>query len=224
MWLLPLSVPLGMLIGRVAGGRWRTVYKVRIRWWGLLVAAISVGGFMAVYPNPPGGNLWLLGSLALFAVVAGANRQLGGMGVVLVGICLNLVPVVSNGHMPVRADAVVNAGLADADTFERVRLGTGRKLADPGDRFVALGPVIPVASLHEVVSFGDLIVAFGLVNVGFRLVKPDVARAVRRRPAHAAGSGPARSEVLPGPIPPSPPPSSTPPAPPGQDTRRPQLV
>ena len=223
MWLLPLAVPLGMVIGRVAGGRWRSVYKARIHFWWLLVAAVAVGGFMAVYPNPPGGNLWLVLSLLLFATVAGANRHLGGMGVVLVGICLNLVPVVLNGHMPVRADAVVNAGLADATTYEQVRLGTGRQLADPGDRFIALGPVIPLPSLHEVVSFGDLIVAFGLVNVGFRLVKPDASRGVRKRPAHAAGGGPARIDALPGPIPPSPPPRTPSPAD-STDNREPLLV
>jgi Family of unknown function (DUF5317) len=186
MWLLPLAVPLGMVVGRLAGGRWRYVYKVRIRWWGVLVAAIAVGGFMAVYPDPPGGDAWLAFSLVLFAVVAGANLHLRGMGVVMVGIGLNLVPLLLNGHMPVRAEAVVDAGLAPADNYEAVDLGTGRQLAEPGDRLTVLGPIVPLSALNEVVSFGDLIVAFGLVNVGFRLVKPAAAPTRRRRPAHAA--------------------------------------
>ncbi|MDP9420241.1 MAG: hypothetical protein M3P53_08865, partial [Actinomycetota bacterium] len=48
--------------------------------------------------------------------------------------------------------------------------------------------ILPVALLDEVVSFGDLIVAAGLANVTFRLLRPlrpsPPPRARRRAPRH----------------------------------------
>jgi hypothetical protein len=35
-----------------------------------------------------------------------------------------------------------------------------------------LGDVLPIEPFHEVISFGDLIMAFGLANVMFRLFQP----------------------------------------------------
>ena len=48
-----------------------------------------------------------------------------------------------------------------------------------------LGDVLPVRPVHEVVSFGDLILALGLADVVFRLLRP-VAEPRRRDRVPAA--------------------------------------
>ena len=99
------------------------------------------------------------------------------MGVVLVGLALNLVPIAVNHGMPVRAAALVRwVRSIRAPRRPPLHLGAKRHLERPSDRLVALGDVIAVPAAHEVASFGDLVLAAGLGAVAF-----DVVRRPRRR-------------------------------------------
>jgi len=186
MWLLPLALPLGLLAGWLAGGDWRRIARYRLHWWGLLAVALVIGLIVGLNPDAFAGGLLLFVSLATYLAVALRNLHIVGMGVVAVGIMANLVPVLVNGHMPVRPEAIVQAELADADSYVHVQLGTGRELVDDGDHLTWLGPVVPVSLVNEVFSWGDLIVMAGLLDVGFRAVKPRSVRPVRKVPKHAA--------------------------------------
>jgi hypothetical protein len=104
------------------------------------------------------------------------------MGVLAIGLCANVVPVVVNQGMPVRADALVHANVATAADVGTIELTGGRHLERPSDNFVVLADIIPVPAAGEVVSFGDLIICVAMVDVIVHLV-----RRQRHAPAHSRG-------------------------------------
>lgn len=172
MWILVAALPVGLLVGLLAGGDLTTVRDLRLRLWGTALPALAFSMVMWFDSQPPFEAFLLPLSLALFAVFVGANMHVVGFTVVGVGIVANLVPIVLNGSMPVRESAVIDAGIATADTVDLVELGAGRRFEQPDDLLMSLGAIVPVEILDEVLTFGDLIVTLGLVNVGFRVARP----------------------------------------------------
>jgi hypothetical protein len=117
-------------------------------------------------------------ALAAFALV---NLRLVGMPIVVLGLALNGAVIAVNGGMPVRADAVTAAGLAESvESVKSLDFGSKRHLEGQDDRMAILGDVIPVRPLGEVLSFGDLVLSAGVGNLLFRLLKP--SRRHRRAP------------------------------------------
>lgn len=161
-----------MFLGLIAGGSFNNLHTLSVRVWYLLIPAIAIVSLMAVDRDPPAEWLLLPVALVLFAIVAFRNIAIMGMTIVGVGILANLVPVLINGDMPVREKAVIQAGLADESNIDLVRLGAGRRFEEPGDYFVTLGAIVPIEPVSEVLTFGDLIVIAGLINVGFRVIRP----------------------------------------------------
>jgi uncharacterized protein DUF5317 len=118
--LMALALPLvaGLLIAPLLGGRWSMLADVRLR----LVTAFSVAIALQVVAFPAsalpwhtsdrlGVILWLC-SYAVFALAAGANLRAPGMVLVVVGMCSNLVAILTNGgHMPALPSALRAAGL-----------------------------------------------------------------------------------------------------------------
>ena len=172
MWILIVALPIGLIAGLLWGRDLSGVRDLRVRFWGLLLPATALGIVMWFDREPPFEALILPLSLVLFGVVAGANLNLVGMSVVLVGIAANLIPIMANGAMPVRESAVIDAGIADSDSIAFVELGAGRRFEQPGDMLMPLGAIVPAGPLDEVLTFGDLIAALGLVNVGLRIGRP----------------------------------------------------
>ena len=165
-----LAVVLATGAALAAGGSLRLLPRGRPRWWWLVSLAVTV--LVAAPRVPSAGVAPLVAVLALLAVFAGVNLQVVGMAVVLAGLGLNLAVIGANGAMPVDAGAVVAAGLAPHDEVGDVDLGPFRRWRGPGDHLSDLGDIVPVPVLDEVVSFGDLVLAAGLANVAFRLLRP----------------------------------------------------
>ena len=111
-------------------------------------------------------------SMALIATTCALNLHLTGASIVLIGTVLNLIPLVLNGYVPVTIDAVVGAGIADAGSIALVRLSAIREFEGGDEIFGFLGAIIPLSRVNEVFSFGDLIIACGLANLGFRAFFP----------------------------------------------------
>lgn len=189
MRISALAVVVAVGAALAAGGALRNVPREPPRRWWLVPLAVVVLATATVLP--------VLTVVALVALVAFAvsNLRMMGMAVVLVGLVLNLAVIVANGAMPVDPAAVVAAGLADEDDMEMLALGAARRWQQPGDRISALGDVVPVAALGEVVSFGDLILAAGLADVSFRLLRPARIRS-RLAPARRRTAGHGRRSVL----------------------------
>lgn len=181
-----IAVAVGLLAGLLAGGRLanaglRPVRAVNALWAGVV---LEIAPHLVDVSGSVGLGLVLAGYLMLLAFVL-TNLRLVGMPVALVGIVLNVMAIGLNQGMPVRADAVVAAHQADRTELSSLDLGAKRHLEDDGDRLTFLGDTIPLAPLHEVVSFGDLILAFGVADVAFRLLRPVGAR--RQRSERQAG-------------------------------------
>ena len=170
------ALPVGVLVGLLAGGDFGELRDLRLRLWPVLLPALGVAAVISLDNDPPFERFLLPLSLVGFAVVVFANLHVVGMAVVGTGILANLAPVLLNGDMPVRESAVIGAGIATADTVEFVELGAGRRFEEAADLLSFLGAIIPVGVLNEVLTFGDLIVVVGLLNVGFRAVRPAAAR------------------------------------------------
>lgn len=109
-----------------------------------------------------------LGALTGFSLV---NRHLPGMGVLSVGLALNMAVVLANGAMPVRASALVDAGAASADALADADPGAGRRFEQAGDALPFLGDIIPVPAFRAALSFGDLIALMGIGAVSGDLVR-----------------------------------------------------
>lgn len=147
-------------------------------------------------PGVPAGAAPLAVACSYLALIcfALANLRLVGMPVVLVGLALNMAVIAANGGMPVRAGAVVKAGLVVPDEVPSIDLGPKRHLEGEDDVLTILGDVLPVAPLREVVSFGDLILAAGVADVAFRLLRPARRPERRSRTTPPASSAALRRE------------------------------
>lgn len=192
MRLAVLALLASLAVAVAAGGRLGNIPAERLRWPTLTLLAVAL--YWA--PNLLGASssaavVLILLSYAALLAFALANLRLTGMAVVALGLGLNALVIVANDGMPVDPRAVVSTGLARPGELEAIELGAGRQWQEPDDRLAVLGDVVPVAVLDEVVSFGDLVLAAGLANVGFRLLRPAGRRssAPGRRQGRRPGSG-----------------------------------
>ena len=175
-----IAVGLGLLVGLVAGGRPRNMGHRPLRALMVLLAAVvlqTLPQFVDVSGST--GLACVLGSYGLLLVFALVNVRFVGMPVVLLGLLLNIAVIGVNGGMPVRADAILTVDRAQK--LSAIDFGAKRHLEDPTDRITILGDVLPVTPLGEVLSFGDVILAAGIANVVFRLLKPAAPRRRRER-------------------------------------------
>ncbi len=183
-----VAVAIATGVALAVGGRLGNLPTERPRWPWLVPAAVVLLLAPPVLSVHSAGAAPALAALAALVAFAAANLRMVGMSIVLVGLTLNAVVILANGAMPVDPAAVVATGLARGEELASLDLGPARRWRDAEDRVAVLGDILPVALLDEVVSFGDLIVAAGLANVTFRLLRPlrpsPPPRARRRAPRH----------------------------------------
>lgn len=202
---LVVALVAGVVFGLLVGGRPRHLATKRFRWWLLLPAGLALQSVVTMEGAPAPVALLLI-SYAYLLLFAVANLHHRGMGVVLVGIALNAAVIAANGGMPVRPAAIRAAGAGHdvPATIDDVK----HKLERGGERFMVLADIIPVRPLRQVLSFGDLVLAVGVVDVIVHLMRP-VRRSARsrarrraRRPgtATSATSDAAGSGTAPGPL------------------------
>jgi hypothetical protein len=161
--LLVLAAAGGLLAGRArrpAGGHGALPH---LRLVPLVVAGLVLAT-LAVLVHGDVAVLCSALSIALFAVFAGRNRNLTGLAVVGVGLILNLAGVVLNNGMPVRAKALVESHAVSGSRVRESDVAEPRHLETDADEFGWLGAIVPVPGVHDVVSFGDLIVLVGLFD------------------------------------------------------------
>ncbi len=164
MLLVGAILGMGLLVGWGFGGALRNLGLVRIKWWPALPAALVLQG--VPIPSPEGGVgeslpfVALLISYAVLIVVLAVNWRLRGFLVVLVGLVLNLAPIVANQGMPVSGTAIQAVG----GSLEDIPKERGEKhhLATDEDIIQPLADVIAVRSpFNTVVSVGDILMYVG---------------------------------------------------------------
>jgi len=164
---LILAVLLGILIGLVRGGSFKTLadadlHAVPVVFLGVL---LQVGSTAAEH----GGPHWLPLTLVLlsFACVAGfaaLNFNLPGMTLVAAGALCNLLVISTSDGMPVSGSAIAKAGLDNPFTGPGAGDAKGaHHLLKPGTHLRFLADVIPITVTANVVSVGDILIWAGLL-------------------------------------------------------------
>src|SRR3954447_11466936 len=111
MLFTAIAVGAGLVVGLLGGGSLQELGRRRFRLWPLLPIGIALQ-----LPLLDGlGSNGLLAAYACLLVFAAANLRLVGMGLVVLGITLNMVPIAIDHGMPVNAQAVVDAGISTSD-------------------------------------------------------------------------------------------------------------
>jgi hypothetical protein len=175
-----VAVAAGLAAGYARGGRLSQARHARIRSWWLLLAGIAV---QTLVPRPG----WQLLAFVLLAAFAARNFTRQGMGVLLIGIVLNAAPIALDGGMPVEAHAIVSAHIATTSEIGNLSFGGRRHLAHAGDHLRALDDTIPEWWTHEVLSFGDIVIAIGVAAVIAGLLRQPIDS---NQSSNAAASGP----------------------------------
>ncbi len=170
MFLVPGLVVLAVLLGYVLGGRLRRFENLRINRWGLaiggavLTAVVNFAPALTIagIPDTVVGPVLLALSYFLLAVFLISNRWIPGGYVMIVGLLLNLVVVVANGGMPVRADAITTSG-GDPAVLQDATVGKHHLMSDD-DVLWHLGDVIGVPEpIGVVLSPGDVLLYGAMV-------------------------------------------------------------
>ncbi|MEY2403993.1 MAG: hypothetical protein QOD38_1544, partial [Acidimicrobiaceae bacterium] len=107
---------------------------------GLLVGGV-VGQLGAAQLNGNTAVLLAVASLASLVGFSVANLHLTGMGVMTIGLSVNLFAIMANGGMPVSARGLVAAKIVNADEVAHVELRGARHLESPFDAITVLGDI-----------------------------------------------------------------------------------
>ena len=169
MSFLFVTLALALGIALVTGGRLRNIAAVQLRRSNILAVAVGIQLALEVLHPTRGiagrvASGLLVVSYVLLLVFCAANLRLRGLTVVAVGIALNGAVIALNAGMPIRApEAVVEAT-------------TKHHAERPSDKLTFLGDIILVPALRQSLSFGDLIMLVGLVDVLFHCSRNPATR------------------------------------------------
>jgi hypothetical protein len=165
--VVTLAAALGVAL--LSGGSLNRVLETRLQALWALFAALAVQVALDLLWSGPGTGLshaLLAVSYLLLIGFCLANVTLKGMSVVAFGIALNALVIMANGGMPIRTDPGFRA------TVKHHAEG-------PSDTLTFLGDIIVLRPLNQALSFGDLIMLVGLVDVLVHRSRPAPSR---RRP------------------------------------------
>jgi len=180
MSFLFVTVALAVGLALVSGGSLRSIAATEVRHPGVLAAAVGIQlGLEFVHPlRGTAGHLasaLLVVSYAFLLFFCALNFRLRGLAVVAVGIALNGAVITLDRGMPIRAP--------QAAVTTTIKHHAQR----PSDKLTPLGDIILLPALRQSLSFGDLIMMVGLIDVVFHCSRNP---ATRRRVAAAARSEP----------------------------------
>jgi uncharacterized protein DUF5317 len=184
--ILAASVPIGLFVGALLGGRIDSLAGLRLRWPWLAVAGLAVQAVLfteagARLAGPAGPTLYVA-STALVLVAVLGNIRLTGMPIVALGSLSNLAAIVANGgSMPTTAAALAAAGLEGPGAHTNSAILESPALAPLTDVY-AIPAGLPLANVFSV---GDVLIALGVLVL---------VVAAMRRPATAEMAGPAAAE------------------------------
>ncbi|HEY1738193.1 MAG TPA: DUF5317 family protein [Acidimicrobiia bacterium] len=157
--IVALAVPLAC-----HGSYAALILDTRWEWATLLaggVALVLASGHISAEGGFDIGFGALVAGYVLLLAFCGRNVVRTGMTVVLIGLAANALAITVNHGMPVRVEPRWAAHVDAGPTV----------LQHPGDASTHLywiTDVIYVPPIHEVISFGDLIIAVGLIDVTFQ--------------------------------------------------------
>jgi Family of unknown function (DUF5317) len=182
MWLTLLAVAVGLISGLVAGGSLAAIGTAKLR--AIPLAALWVG--LTVVTRwaavPQGRWLFLLANLCALSFCVFNARRLS-MWLLFAGFALNTVTIALNGAMPYRVSAIINAELAT--TQDDFPVTVQSRPERETDRLKPLGDIIAIHAgpIKDVLSIGDVLAAFGMAWVVYRLTQTKPPSAVKTKTA-----------------------------------------
>ena len=178
------AIPVGLLAGRLLGGRLDRLGELRFRWAWLAVAGLVAQIILFAEPVATAigdlGPAVYVASTAAVLVAVIRNWSITGLPIVALGAASNLLAIVANGGvMPASPEAI-----ASIDPLGTQGFSNSVVMADPALRpltdIFALPAWLPFANVF---SIGDVLIGVGLVVV--------IAAGMRRPPAAAPTPAPA---------------------------------
>jgi hypothetical protein len=184
-----VALVLALVLVPLTGGSFKRLARLEFEAPWLLFVGLGIQlavQLTAVIPESRADDLGfalLLVSYALILSFGVLNLRITGMTVVTIGIALNVLVIALNQGMPYRAPEGAKLETTAKHRPER----SDDLLTILDDRIIVPGP------LEESVSFGDLILAVGILDVTYR-----ASRRVRRTAAHVrSGHGDLETQTSP---------------------------
>jgi hypothetical protein len=178
MSFLGLVVLVAAIVPLVTGGSYRRLADAPWRWGGLLALGLGLQLLLDTGLVPK--SAWhsegfgiLVASYVILVGFCAGNLLVRGMAVVLIGVALNGFIITIDQGMPVKIPP-------DWQTSSPVGASVKHHPRVAGDHLLALTDIIVLRKLDAVISFGDLIIAFGLVDATYW-----ASRRTRRTRSHA---------------------------------------
>ena len=155
------AIPIGIVVGALAGGRLEGLAGLRLRWvplilLGLLVQVAIFSEAIGRAVGDAGPAIYVASTIAVFAAVL-RNVRVPGVWLIALGAGCNLAAIVANGGwMPADADALASIGGIDGYTNSII-------VPDPALRpltdIFALPTWLPFANVF---SLGDVLIGAGI--------------------------------------------------------------
>ena len=161
-----IAVGLGFVLALVLGGRFSNLKGRTLRLWFLLPLGLALQLAAVGSAGPTSPFLLVLGGFACLFAFAVANLGVTGFWMIALGLFLNALAIGLNHGMPIGRKALAHTG-NNASVYVALR-----HEQRSSDRLLILGDVVPISPIGEIVTFGDLILAVGLVDVIVHLMKP----------------------------------------------------
>jgi hypothetical protein len=173
-----LSVPVGIVVGVLLGGRIGGLTTLRFRWVWLAIIGFAIQ--LAIFSDPIGTRvgdagpaIYVVSNLAVLAAVL-RNLAIPGMPIVAIGAACNLAAIVANGgRMPADPGALATAGVEITGATNSVVLAS--PALAPLTDVMAIPAGVPLANVF---SIGDVLIGVGVATV--------IALAMRRGSSPAA--------------------------------------
>lgn len=168
------ALPLGLVVGALAGGRLSGLGELQFRWpWvmvgGLCVQVVLFSDAVTSWIGPAGPPIYVLSTAAVIAAVL-ANHAIPGVPVVAIGAVSNLLAIVANGgYMPASPAALQALGRVESPAYSNSAVVPDPVLAPLTDVF-AMPTWVPTANVFSV---GDVLIGMGVAII--------VVTAMRRR-------------------------------------------
>ena len=178
--ILLASIPLGVVLGLLLGGRLNNLSGLQFAWAPIAIVGllVQVGLFTESGSRLAGGlshAIYVASTAAVFVAVV-RNIRTPGMPIVALGALANLVAITANhGAMPTTPEALAAAGL-DASGYTN-SVVVANPVWQPLTDIFAIPGGVPLANVFSV---GDVLIGLGIVLV--------IAAAMRREPVTPAGA------------------------------------
>jgi hypothetical protein len=161
--LVLLTLLLAALAGRLYGGSFSNLGRLRIAW-----TPLALIGLAMQFVGGPG--RWpltlLIVSFVLLLVFGSVNLEVPGFPLIVLGVILNFLVIAVNHGMPVAERAIVASGQQETLSELVSDPGVKHHLAGANDELMFLGDVIAIPRpVGQIVSLGDVLTYGGVVWV-----------------------------------------------------------